>query len=307
MSFLIGVILLAVGTALACALLGAFVVLRRNSMLVDAIGHAVFPGIVVGYWFTQDLSSPWLLLAAALSGLIVVLGSELLERTGLVAGDAPQGLIFPALFSIGILMVSTHFSNLHLDTHTVLVGDLNLAAFDQLVIGGTVLGPTHLYVMLGVLALDVAFIALCYPALKLTTFNQSYAASLGLRTVALNTTLMFLVALTVTAAFYAVGAILVLALIVVPAATAALLAHRMSTMIALTLGFAAGGSFLGFWLAYVLNAATSAGIAVFLGLMFTAVLLVRHLLGAQRRRQAGYQLIRESAAQAVQRSEVHTP
>lgn len=286
MSFLLGVILLAVVTALACALPGAFVVLRRNSMLVDAIGHAVFPGIVVGFWLTQDLSSPWLLIAAAASGLIVVLGSELLERTGLVAGDAPQGLIFPALFSVGILMVSTRFSNLHLDTHTVLVGDLNLAAFDQLVINGTALGPTHLYVMLGVLALDVLFITLCYPALKLTTFNPSYAASLGLRTVALNAILMFLVALTVTAAFYAVGAILVLALIVVPAATAALLAHRMSTMIAFTLGFAAGGSFLGFWLAYVLNAATSAGMAVFLGLMFTVVLFTRHLLGARRRRRA---------------------
>lgn len=301
MSFLLGVILLAVVTAVACALPGAFVVLRRNSMLVDAIGHAVFPGIVVGYWFTQDLSSPWLLLAAAASGLVVVLGSELLERTGLVAGDAPQGLIFPALFSVGILLVSTRFSNLHLDTHTVLVGDLNLAAFDQLVIGGTVLGPTHLYVMLGVLLLDVAFITLCYPALKLTTFDRPFAASLGVRTVVLNTTLMFLVALTVTAAFYAVGAILVLALIVVPAATAALLAQRMSTMIALTMGFAAGGSFLGFWLAYVLNAATSAGIAVFLGLMFTAVLLVRHLLGAQRRRRAGARLRAEAALSATAR------
>src|SRR5690625_6129699 len=86
-------------------------------MLVDAISHAVLPGIVVGYFITRDLESPLLILGAALAGLVVVLGSEWLTRTGLLTGDAPQGLVFPALFSGGVILVSVNFANVHLDTH----------------------------------------------------------------------------------------------------------------------------------------------------------------------------------------------
>src|SRR5690606_37029870 len=92
MNFVLGTALLAVVTALACALPGTFIVLRKNSMLVDAISHAVLPGIVVGYFFTQDLESPLLTVGAALAGLVVAVGSEWLGRTGLLTGDAPQGL-----------------------------------------------------------------------------------------------------------------------------------------------------------------------------------------------------------------------
>lgn len=273
MSFLVGVVLLAVVTAVACALPGAFIVLRGNSMLVDAISHAVLPGIVVGYFFTRNPDSPLLVLGAALTGLLVVLGSEYLARTGLIAGDAPQGLVFPALFSIGVILVSLEFSDVHLDTHTVLVGDLNLAGFRQLTIAGLEVGPEALYVMLGVVALNALFVGLFYPRLKLATFDAAFAHSIGIRTGLLNAVLMLLVAVTVTAAFNVAGAILVIALMVVPAATALLLTRRLSRMIAATLGIAAGGALAGFWLAYFLDAPTSAGMAVFQGLVFATVLL----------------------------------
>src|SRR5690606_33279206 len=123
-----------------CALPGTFIVLRKNSMLVDAISHAVLPGIVVGYFFTQDLESPLLIVGAALAGLVVAVGSEWLGRTGLLTGDAPQGLVFPALFSAGVILVTAKFANVHLDTHAVLVGDLNLAAWEQLTVGGVAIG-----------------------------------------------------------------------------------------------------------------------------------------------------------------------
>ncbi|WP_237559122.1 metal ABC transporter permease [Corynebacterium renale] len=95
MTFALGAALLALVTAISCALPGVFVVLRKNSMLIDAIGHAVFPGIVVGYFFTHDLDSPWLILGAALAGLVVVLGAEYLSATRLISGDAPQGSSSP--------------------------------------------------------------------------------------------------------------------------------------------------------------------------------------------------------------------
>lgn len=272
MSFVTGVVLLAVLTSLACALPGVFVVLRKNSMLVDAIAHAVFPGIVLGFALTHDLRSPLLVLGAALTGLLVVLGSEYLQRTGLVTGDAPQGLVFPALFSVGVIMVSAEFSNIHLDTHAVLVGDLNLAAISTLTVGGVQIGPSYLYVMLGVLIVNVAFIALLYPQLSVTTFDPAFATSIGVPVRALNTAFMFLVAFTITAAFNAAGAILVLALMIVPGATAYLLSGRLGVVLALTAVIAVAGSLVGFWIAYRLNAATSAGMSMFYGLLFTAVL-----------------------------------
>ncbi|MGU3498110.1 metal ABC transporter permease [Mycobacterium sp. C31M] len=286
MNFVLGTTLLAVVTAVACALPGAFVVLRRNSMLVDAISHAVLPGIVVGYFFTHDLDSPLLIVGAAVAGVIVVLGSEWLTRTGLLTGDSPQGLIFPALFSAGVILVTLNFANVHLDTHAVLVGDLNLAAFQQLSVKGTSIGPSYLYVMLAVFAVNIVFLAVCYPKLKVTTFDPQFADSLGIRSAALNTGFMFLVSVTVTAAFNAAGAILVIALMIVPPATAYLLSTRLSVMLALTALFAAGGAVAGFWIAYYADAATSAGMAVFYGLTFVAV-LTGTVLARKRRHRVG--------------------
>lgn len=285
MSFVVGTMLLAVVTALACALPGVFVVLRRNSMLVDAISHAILPGIIFGYFLTRNFNSPLLILAAALAGLVVVLGSEWLARTGLLTGDAPQGLIFPALFSAGVILLTLEFANIHLDTHQVLAGDLNIAAWQPLIIAGTHLGPAYLYVMLGVLLINVVFLTLFYSKLKVTTFDPEFATSLGIRSRLLNTAFMFLVSVTITAAFNAAGAILVIALVVVPPATAYLLTTRLPVMIALTALIAIGGALAGFWVAYVLNAATSAGMSLFYGLVFAAVLVVTRLLPRQRQKR----------------------
>ncbi|MFP7707629.1 metal ABC transporter permease [Trueperella sp. LYQ141] len=273
MSFLMGTLLLAVVTAVACAIPGVFVVLRRSSMLVDGMGHAVLPGIVVGYYFTHDLRSPLLIVGATLAGVFVVLGSEYLARLGVLTGDAPQGLIFPALFSAGVIMITLNFANVHLDTHAVLVGDLNLISFDQLTINGTSYGPRYMYVMLGVLAVNLSFIAVCYHRLKITTFDNEFATLLGMRSGVLNGMFMFLVSLTVTAAFHAVGAILVISLIVVPAATAYLLTCRLGIMVVLAGVIAGGGAVCGFWVAYWTGAATSAGMAVFYGCVFILVFL----------------------------------
>ena len=285
MSYVTGVVLLACITALACALPGVFVVLRKSSMIVDGIAHAVLPGIIVGYWLTHDLDSPVLILGAALAGLLVVLGNEWLSDTGLLAGDAPQGLIFPALFAGGVILVSMDLQHVHLDTNAVLVGDLNLAVFPALIVNGVNIGPQYLYTMLAVLVANAAFIAVFYRRLKLTTFDRQFAEVLGLRARLLNTAFMFLVSMTVVAAFKAVGAILVISLLVVPAATAQLISNRLSTMIVLTCVFAVAGAFAGFWIAYVLNTGTSAAMAVFYGILFVAVAALGKLATRIRRKR----------------------
>lgn len=292
MSFLLGTTLVAVIISLACALPGVFVVLRKSSMLVDGIGHAVLPGIVVGYALTQDLGSPVLILGAALAGLLVVLGNEYLTRTGLLTGDAPQGLVFPALFSIGVIMVTANFGNIHLDTHAVLVGDLNLASFQQLTIENPTgasdfnMGPVYLYLMLAVLLINMAFLVMFYRQLKLTTFDPEFARALGVRSTTLNTVFMFLVSVTVTTAFNGAGAILIIALVIAPPATAYLLTDRLPVMIGLTAGIAASGAVAGFWVAYAVNAATSAGMSVFYGTMFLLALAANRAVKSASRQAA---------------------
>lgn len=280
MSFVIGVLALAVVTSLACALPGVFVVLRRDSMLVDGISHAILPGIVVGYALTGNPDSPLLLIGAALSGLVVVLASHYLTRTGLLTGDAPQGLLFPALFSVGIIWLSRDFSDLHLDVHVVLVGDPNLAALRQWTVAGVDLGPVQLWTMLAVLAAGAAFCWFLYPRLEVSTFDPAFARSLGLRAGLVDVGFMLLVAVTVTAAFNTAGAILVIALVTAPAAAALLLARTLPGMIAWALSLSALGSVVGFVAAYWLGAPTSAGMAVVHGLVFTAVFVLRR--GRQR-------------------------
>ncbi|RNE48175.1 metal ABC transporter permease [Corynebacterium alimapuense] len=286
MGFALGAALLAVVTAITCALPGVFVVLRRNSMLVDGISHAVFPGIVVGFALTGDLNSPWLIIGAAISGLMVAVGSEWLSRTGLITGDAPQGLIFPALFAVGVIMVSGQFTNVHLDTHVVLVGDLNLASFEHLIVSGRDFGPTYMYLMLGMFLINAVFILLFYRQLKVATFDPEFAELIGIRTRRLNLWLMFLVAVTVTAAFHAAGAILVISLMITPAAVAYLVSDRLPQMFFWTLVVSTIGAIAGFQIAYAFNAATSAAMATFYGLIFVVVLVGTRVVRNRRRRQA---------------------
>ena len=290
MSFVAGVAALALVTALACALPGVFLLLRRDAMTVEAVSHAVLPGIVVGLIVAGSLDSPILILAAALTGLLVVLGAEYLQGTGLLEGDAPLGLVFPALFSIGIILVSQRFSNVHLDEHVVLVGDLNLAAFIHLEVAGVSFGPRYLYVMLAVLLMNAAFIWRFYKELKITTFDPTLAELLGFRVRRLHYAFMFLVSVTITAAFYAAGSILTVALMIVPAATAHLVTKRLSHMLGWTAAIAAAGALTGFGVAYALDAATSGAMALMLGLVFSAVFAGQRLQAlwcARRRHREG--------------------
>ena len=285
MSFLLGVALLAVVTALACAIPGVYLVLRRDAMMTEAVSHAVLPGIVLGLLIAGDLDSPLLILGAALTGMLVVLGTEYLRTTGILEGDAPLGLIFPALFSIGIILISRRFANVHLDEHVVLVGDLNLAAFIHLEVAGLSLGPRYLYVMLGILLVNVAFIWRFYKELELTTFDPTLAELQGFAVRPLHYGFMFLVSVTITAAFYAAGSILSVAFMIVPAATAYLVCQRLSQMLGLTVVIAMVGALAGFGAAYALDAATSGMMAFSFGVLFVLVFAGERIVRAWRPRR----------------------
>ena len=271
MSFVLWVMILAIVTAVTCALPGIWLVLRKQSMLTDAISHAVLPGIVIAAVATGTIQSPWSIVGAAVMGTVVVLGAELLESTGLVSGDGPQGLVFPALFSIGVLLLSTRFNGVQITESAVLVGDLNLAAFLPLKIGNTLLGPQYLWVMAGVLVLNIVYLTVLHTRLKLIAFDPELAQTMGIPVKRLGHLTMLVVSVTITAAFNAAGAVLVMALMIVPAAIAQLLSHSIYGMYLITVGVTVACSVAGFWAAYVLDASTSSGLAFFYGIVYLAV------------------------------------
>jgi manganese/zinc/iron transport system permease protein len=274
-------------TAAACALPGVFLVLRRMSLMSDAISHAILLGIVLAFFVTENIASPLLVLAAAATGVLTVSLVEMLNRTRLVREDAAIGLVFPALFSMGVILISRFAGNVHLDVDAVLLGELAFAPFNRLVAGGRDLGPRTLWLMGGVLLLNAAFIAAFYKELKLTTFDAALAGALGFAPGLIHYLFMTLVSVTAVGAFDAVGSVLVVALMIAPPASAYLLTDRLPWMIALSMGLGVVSALGGYWMSYLFDVSIAGSMATMTGVVFLVVFLLapeRGLLAIARRR-----------------------
>ena len=279
-------ILIAIVTASACALPGVFLVLRRMTLMSDAISHAILPGIVLAFFLTHTVSSPLLILAAAATGVLTVVFVELLQKTKLVKEDAAIGLTFPALFSIGVILIARFASNVHLDTDAVLLGKIEYVTLNHLEISGYKLGPVSLYVMGGMLVLNLAFILIFYKELKLATFDASLAATLGFAPTLIHYGLMTLVSMTTVGAFDAVGSILVVALIAGPPVTAYLMTDSLTRMLIYSVVIGSVNAVVGYWLAYITNVSIAGAIATVTLLIFVLVFMMvpnRGLIAIARR------------------------
>ena len=279
--------LIAVVTAVSCALPGVFLVLRRVALMSDAITHAVLLGIVLAFFVVQDIASPALMVAAAATGVLTVALVELLSHTRLVREDAAIGLVFPVLFSLAVILISRYAGDTHLDTDAVLLGELAFAPFDRFAAFGYDLGPQALWVMGGVLLLGALFIGLLYKELKLATFDAGLAAALGLSPALVHYGLMTLVSVTAVGAFDAVGSVLVVALMIAPPAAAYLLTDRLAHMIGLSALIGAASALGGYWLASALDASIAGAMATVAGVAFGLAWLLapeRGLLAAALRR-----------------------
>jgi manganese/zinc/iron transport system permease protein len=262
------ILLTAVLAAVACALPGSFLVLRRLAMVSDAITHAILPGIVIGFFVAHTLHSPLLIVGAAATGVLTVALVELLERTRLVREDAAIGLVFPFLFSIGVILIAQNAGDVHLDTDAVLLGELAFVPFERMLIGGVDVGPRAAWSIGAVLVLNALFVGLLFKELKLITFDPALAASFGFRPGWLHYALMTLVSLTAVTAFDAAGSILVVALIVGPAAAAGLLTRSLAWMIGLACAIGAACAVGGYALAGALDVSIAGSIASAIGVAF---------------------------------------
>ncbi|WP_018465706.1 metal ABC transporter permease [Calidithermus timidus] len=294
------IILTAILVSTASALLGSFLVLRRMALMSDAISHAVLPGIVLAFWISGgERATAVALLGAAAAGLLTVTLVEWLTRTGRIKNDAAIGLVFPALFSLGVLAVSLYFRNVHLDLDAVLYGEIAYAPFNTLEAFGLNLGPESLWIMGSLALLNLLFVLLFYKELKLSTFDAGLAAALGFAPGALHYALMSLVSLTAVGAFQSVGAILIVAFLIIPPATAYLLTQRLPVMIGLAVLVGTASSVVGYALAILLDASIAGMMATVAGLLFILAWLFSPVDGVITARSRRTRQQREFAARLL--------
>ncbi len=219
--------------AVACALPGCFLVLRKMSMMGDAISHAVLPGLAIAFLVTGTRASVPMFLGAALAGVLTALFTQWIMRFGNVDRGAAMGIVFTTLFAIGLLLIRQAADHVDLDPGCVLYGAIELTPLDTVGIGGLDI-PRAALVNGAVLLVNLAFIAVLYKELKLSAFDSDLAGTLGFSPQLLHYLLMTLVAVTTVAAFESVGSIIVIAMLIVPPATALLLTHDLLRMLILS-------------------------------------------------------------------------
>ncbi|MQA09409.1 MAG: metal ABC transporter permease [Pseudonocardiaceae bacterium] len=285
------IILTAGSLATACGLLGPFLVLRRQSLTSDAIGHAVLPGVVGMYLLTGSRSSLLATLGAAAFGLICVLGFDALRRTRLLGTDAAIALTFPALFSLGVLGISKFASGAHIDLDSTIYGEITFAPFRTMAIGGLDV-PRPLLTTVLTAVLTLAFVLVLWRPLHALTFDPEFADVTGMRGRLVQRLALVASALVAVTAFDSVGAILVVTFFVVPAAAAHLVSNRLDTMLLVSVGIG--------WISAIVGqraaVAYDSSIAGMIGLTAVCCFLLIRLFAP--RRGVAWRLVRGRPARA---------
>lgn len=260
--------------AVSCGLLGCFLILRRMAMVGDAISHAVLPGIVIAFLMSGSRDSFIMLAGAGLIGVFTTFLIEYFHRVGKLQTDASIGVTFTWLFALGVILVSVFAGQVDIDQECVLYGEIAYVPIDLWVTGsGKVMGPRVVYIMATLLIAIIGFIATGYKELFLTTFDPAFATAIGISTSLWHYLLMGAVSFTTVGAFESVGAILVVAFLIVPPATAYLLTENLKKMLACTVGIGILVAVSGYYLAVWLDASIAGAMAVMAGIFFMLAFL----------------------------------
>ena len=236
------IVVVGVLAAVACALPGCFLFLRQMSMMGDAISHAVLPGLALAFLITGSRASIPMFVGAAIVGVLTALFTQWISQFGNVDRGAAMGVVFTSLFALGLLLIVRAANHVDLDPGCVLYGAIELTPLDsvRLALGRAEIEVPRAALALGaVVVVNLAFILLFFKELKLAAFDPALATTLGFNATLVHYLLMTVVAITTVAAFEAVGSIIVIAMLIVPAATAHLLTDRLPAMIALAAVLAA--------------------------------------------------------------------
>jgi manganese/zinc/iron transport system permease protein len=263
------IILTASLVASSCALLGCYLILRKMAMVGDAISHAVLPGIVLAFLISGSRDSVTMLIGAGLIGIFTTFLIEFFHKKAKLQTDAAIGVTFTWLFAVGVVLISLFAGKVDLDQDCVLYGEIAYVPLDVIISGsGESLGPRAIYIMGFVLVGILIFIAVGYKELFLTTFDPAYASAIGISTTLWHYLLMGAVSVTTVASFESVGAILVVALLIAPAATAYLLTDDFRWMLLIACGVGIIASIGGYYFAVWLDGSIAGAIGAMCGVLF---------------------------------------
>lgn len=253
--------------AIACGILGCFLILRKMSMIGDAISHSVLPGIVIAFLVSGSRDSFGMLLGASIVGLLTVLLIQMFQQSG-VQADAAIGVVFTALFAVGVVLVSMNARQVDLDLDCVLFGEIAYVHWNTISVFGVDTIPKSIWILGATVLLILIVIGLFYKQFKLCAFDPALALACGIPVALFHYLLMGLVSVTTVASFESVGAILVVGMLIVPASTAYLLTERLSVMILYSVLIGILCSVFGYVLASWLDASIAGMMVVVAGLLF---------------------------------------
>ncbi|MHA6263035.1 metal ABC transporter permease [Arenibacterium sp. CAU 1754] len=250
-------LLIGIFAAVACALPGNFLVLRRQALIGDAISHVVLPGIVVAFLLSGVIAAWPMMLGAAGAAVLSVILIEAIRRLGRIEPGAAMGVVFTTMFAGGVLLLEqSDTSAVHLDVEHALFGNLEsliwldatgwASLFDIEALRGL---PVELPRMALTLVAVAGFVLLFWRPLKLSTFDEGFAQTLGIRTGALGLALVIAAAIAAVAAFDAVGSIIVIAMFICPPAAARLMTNRLEHQVMWSVLFAILAAVSGYVLA----------------------------------------------------------
>ena len=257
--------------ASACGLIGNYLILRRMALVGDAISHSILPGIAIAFLLAGSRNT-WVMFVGALAaGVLTTVVIELIHKRSRVKQDAAIGIAFTTFFAIGVVLISLYADRVDLDQECVLYGEIGFVWMQAPVqLAGFTLGPEPVVRMGAVALVTALLIVLFYKELLVSSFDPGLAASLGINAGVMHYTLMSLLSVVVVSAFESVGAILVIAMLILPGATASLLSDRLPMVLALSVLHGALSSLLGIHLAVWLECSMAAAMVVMGAVLFTA-------------------------------------
>jgi len=231
-------------SAVAAAMPGCFLVLRRMSMMGDAISHAILPGIAMAFLLTHTRITAIMFIGAACAGLLTAVFTQWISKYGKVDRGAAMGIVFTTLFAIGLILIRQSAKHVELDPGCVLYGSLEYSVIDVVQIGALEV-PRAVISIGSVMCFNILFIVLLYKELAISSFDPSLANTLGFNSGLIHYLLMMVVAVTTVAAFESLGSIIVIAMLIVPPATAFLLTKSLAHMLVLSAVVGLLSAFLG--------------------------------------------------------------
>lgn len=273
--FNVQIIIIAALAALSCAIPGVFLIVRGMALMSDAMSHSVLLGMVIAFLIFKDLGSPFIFVGAVMAAVGTVFCTEKIIASNKLKKDAAVGLVFPLFFSIAVFLISQYARSVHLDTDMILVGEIAFAPLNKLVIGSWNFGPRALWILLAICLINCFVVFVFFRAFKVTIFDPHAAKMFGYNQKFLHYLLMLLMSCTTVVVFDIVGAIICVALTIVPGATAFLYVKKLEHMFFLTAVIAIIMGSFGAMVGIYFDVSIAGAISTVAGILFLMSVIVK--------------------------------